>query len=74
LARAARPADGVMSDYQRVYLPEGMYFFTVVTFRRRRFLINDDVRATLREGIQFTRQTRPSEIIPWVQLPDHLHC
>jgi len=63
-----------MSNYRRVYIPGEMYFFTVVTFRRQRFLIDDDVRAALREGIQFTRQTRPFEIVAWVLLPDHLHC
>jgi putative transposase len=63
-----------MSDYRRVYIPGGLYFFTVVTFRRQRFLTDDDVRAALREGIQFTRQTKPFEIIAWVLLPDHLHC
>jgi hypothetical protein len=35
-----------------------MYFFTVVTFRRQRFLIDDDVRAALREGIQLTQPSR----------------
>jgi putative transposase len=74
LGRAARPTDIDMSNYRRVYLPGGMYFFTVVTYRRRRFLIDDDVRAALREGIQLTRQTKPFEIIAWVSLPDHLHC
>ncbi len=63
-----------MSNYRRVYIPGGMYFLTVVTFRRKRFLIDDDVRAALREGIQITRQTKPFEIVAWVQLPDHLHC
>jgi putative transposase len=63
-----------MSNYRRVYLPGGMYFFTVVTFRRQCFLIDDDVRAALREGIQFTRQTKPFEIVAWVLLPDHLNC
>ena len=74
MARAAHPTDGVVSNYRRVYIPGGMYFFTVVTFRRQRFLTDDDVRAALRKGIQFTRQTKPFEIVAWVQLPDHLHC
>jgi putative transposase len=63
-----------MSNYRRVYLPGGIYFFTVATFRRQRFLTDNDVRAALREGIQFTRQTKPFEIVAWVLLPDHLHC
>jgi len=70
----ARPTDDVMSNYRRVYIPGGMYFFTVVTFRRQRFLIDEDVRAALREGIQITRKTKPFEIVAWVLLPDHLHC
>jgi REP element-mobilizing transposase RayT len=74
LARAARTTDAVMSNYRRVYLPGGMNFFTVVTFRRQRFLTDNDVRAALREGIQFTRQTKPFEIVAWVLLLDHLHC
>ncbi|MFA5923118.1 MAG: transposase [Methylococcaceae bacterium] len=63
-----------MSNYRRVYLPGGMNFFTVVTFRRQRFLTDNDVRAVLREGIQLTRQTKPFEIVAWVLLLDHLHC
>jgi hypothetical protein len=53
VGRAARPTEVVMSNYRRVYLPGGMCFFTVVTFRRQRLLIDDNVRAALREGIQF---------------------
>lgn len=63
-----------MSNYLRVYVPGGLYFFTVVTLNRQNFLIDGDVRAALREGIQFTRKKKPFEIIAWVLLPDHLHC
>jgi putative transposase len=47
---------------------------SIFTFRRQRFLIDDDVRAALREGIQLTRQSKPFEIVAWVLLPDHMHC
>jgi putative transposase len=63
-----------MSNYRRVYFPGGLYFFTVVTFRRQCFLIDKDVRTALREGIQFARQSKPFEIVAWVLLPDYLHC
>jgi len=63
-----------MSHYRRVYVPGGLYFFTVKTFRNQHFLTDDDVRAALREGIQFTRQNKSFDIIAWVLLPNHLHC
>ena len=44
------------------------------SFVRQHFLINDDDRAALLVGFQITRQTKPFEIVAWVQLPDHLHC
>jgi putative transposase len=50
------------------------YFFTVVTFRRRRFLIEPQSRQILREAIKEVRQRYPFTIEAWVLLPDHLHC
>jgi putative transposase len=51
----------------------GSYFFTVVTFGRRPFLIDDHVRTALRQGIQEVRQSLPFSIDAWILLPDHLH-
>ncbi len=50
------------------------YFFTVVTYRRQRFLCDEPVRVALREAIQETRLSCPFVIDGWVLLPDHLHC
>jgi len=36
-------------------------------------LTNDQVRSTLREGIQEVRKTLPFTIEAWILLPDHLH-
>ncbi|MFM8333295.1 MAG: REP-associated tyrosine transposase [Candidatus Methylumidiphilus sp.] len=63
-----------MSHYRRDYTPGATYFFTVVTYRRRAFLCDDDVRAALRDAIQLTRVHYPFVIEAWVLLPDHLHC
>jgi putative transposase len=52
----------------------GTYFFTVVTFRRRKILCNDTVRSALRDAIQDTRMKHPFTIDAWALLPDHLHC
>jgi len=40
-----------MPYYRRANVAGGTYFFTVVTYRRRPFLIDNDVRRALREGI-----------------------
>ena len=37
-----------MSNYHRVYIPGGTYFFTLVTYNRLSFLTYKDARRTLR--------------------------
>jgi putative transposase len=63
-----------MSVYRRANVGGGTYFFTVVTFLRRRILCNDTVRSALRDAILNTRLKHPFTIDAWVLLPDHLHC
>jgi len=63
-----------MSNYRRLYANGGTYFFTVVTYRRQRFLCDEPCRRWLREAIIYTRQRYPFKIDAWVLLPDHLHC
>ncbi len=63
-----------MSNYRRAYTAGGTYFFTVVTYRRRKILCNDAVRIALRAGIQSVQQKHPFTIDGWVLLPNHLHC
>ena len=63
-----------MPRYRRAHSPGATYFFTVVTFRRRRFLCDEDVRTALRRATVKVRTTYPFTIDAWVLLPDHLHC
>jgi len=63
-----------MSNYRRADTPGACYFFTVVTFRRRDFLTDDDCRIWLRNAVIETRKPYPFTINAWVLLPDHLHC
>jgi putative transposase len=63
-----------MSWYRRNKTPSGTYFFTLVTYRRRRILTDDTCRQWLREAIQLTRRNRPFIIDAWVLMPDHMHC
>ncbi|MCA9110668.1 MAG: transposase [Planctomycetaceae bacterium] len=62
-----------MSQYRRNR--EGrVYFFTVVTDRRRPLLTSDLGRRALREAISETRLSLPFDITAIVLLPDHLHA
>jgi len=63
-----------MPNYRRSHVPGGTYFFTLVTYRRRKWLCTDIVRAALRETIVKIRATHPFKIDAFVLLPDHLHC
>ena len=63
-----------MSNYRRANTKGGTYFFTVVTYRRQKFLCNENVRKALRNGILDVQKNHPFVINAWVLLPDHLHC
>ena len=62
-----------MSRYCRANTSGATYFFTAVTYRRRGFLCDADVRIALREAITKVRSQYPFHIEAWVLLPDHLH-
>ena len=63
-----------MVNYRRAPHPGGTYFFTVVTYRRRKMLTLPESRYYLRQAIEQTRETHSLEIEAWVLLDDHLHC
>jgi len=62
-----------MSNYRRVWVPGGTYFFTVNLLERRRRLLVEHI-VELRAAFRATHATRPFEVIAIVILPDHLHC
>jgi putative transposase len=64
-----------MSNYRRVYVPGGSYFFTVVTERRARILGTDLARDLLRAAFRdcFERWP-PVRVDAMVMLRDHLHA
>ncbi|MDA7979531.1 MAG: transposase [Pirellulales bacterium] len=49
------------------------FFFTLVTFQRRRFLTTPVARAALRAAFRNVRAQRPFSVVAIVLLPDHLH-
>jgi putative transposase len=63
----------IMPEYRRAIIAGGTYFFTVTTQDRLPLLTSDEVRQTLREGLQEVRQSLPFIVEAWVLLPDHLH-
>jgi putative transposase len=63
-----------MPEYRRAFVPGGMFFFTVVTHGRRRFLCEERARFCLRRCFRDVQARRPFEIVAIVLLPDHLHC
>jgi putative transposase len=62
-----------MPNYRRNYVAGGTYFFTVVTYRRRRFLTSDLARTCLHEAFEKIREKWPFEVVAIVLLPDHWH-
>jgi putative transposase len=62
-----------MPNYIRAKFEGGYYFFTVVTYRRRKLFGSASARLYLRQAIQQTRTRRPFQTIALCLLPDHLH-
>jgi putative transposase len=62
-----------MANYRRYFVPGGTYFFTVVTYRRARFLCEPVAREILRIKLRDCKSRWPFDILAIVLLPDHLH-
>lgn len=63
-----------MPNYRRSQIAGGTYFFTVVTYRRRRLLTGELGRQCLRSAIEKVRLTYPFEMPASILLPEHLHA
>jgi putative transposase len=63
-----------MTNYRRADFEGGYYFFTVVTYKRRRFLTSELARGCLRAAWEQARQRDYFDIVALCLLPDHLHC
>jgi putative transposase len=55
-------------------LRRGIFFFTVVTHKRRSFLTEPIARKCLRTAWEKVRENRPFEVVALCLLPDHIHC
>jgi putative transposase len=63
-----------MSDYRRLYIPGGIYFFTLVTYRRLPIFADAGRVELLRRCLKEIKAKRPFDLLAAVVLPDHLHC
>jgi putative transposase len=63
-----------MPNYIRARFEGGYYFFTVVTYRRRKLFKTAAARTCLKQAINKTRARQPFETVALCLLPDHLHC
>ncbi len=62
-----------MPHYLRTWRPGGTFFFTVVTFGRRKILHYPKSRRFLGQAVNEVRRQFPFTMDAWVLMPDHLH-
>lgn len=62
-----------MPRYLRPKTLDGTFFFTVVTFDRRKILTLDISRQILSKAITEVQTQYPFSLEAWVLLPDHIH-
>jgi putative transposase len=60
--------------YRRAQTFGGTYFFTVMTFHRRKFLCEPENVEILRTAFRIVKAEHPFFIDALVLLPEHLHC
>ena len=63
-----------MSEYHRLFVKGGTYFFTVVTYNRQPILCNEHALIRLKAAFRHVRNRYPYWMDGLVVLPDHLHC
>lgn len=62
-----------MSNYRRLSIPGGTYFFTIVTYKRIPYFADIDNINKLRQAVATVEREMPFDIIGAVVLPDRLH-
>ena len=63
-----------MSNYRRLLMKGGTYFFTVVTYNRRPLLCEEYALNRLKAAFGYVKKSHPYQMEALVVLPDHLHC
>jgi putative transposase len=60
--------------YRRILVPGGTFFFTVITYRRRKLFSNHENISHLSHAIDKVQIAHPFKVIAQVVLPDHIHA
>ncbi len=60
--------------YRRSIAKGSTYFFTLVTFERKKILSTDDNVAIIREAFAHVAKRRPFATEAAIIMPDHIHC
>jgi putative transposase len=63
-----------MYEYRRWLVPGATYFFTVVTYERRRIFGSEEIVHLLGDVMRAVREALPFHTIAMAVLPDHIHC
>ncbi|NLN70694.1 MAG: transposase [Chloroflexi bacterium] len=62
-----------MPEYRRVLIPGGVYFFTLVTYERRKIFSSPIARKLFFKAVEHVHSYHPFTIIAYYLLPDHIH-
>ncbi len=60
-------------QYRRLYVKGGTYFFTLVTYERRKIFSETNSVSLLHNALRYTNDRHPFKIVAFVIMPDHLH-
>ncbi len=61
-------------QYRRSRTNGATYFFTVLTYKRKRILLKEDNVKIIKEAFKEIATKRPFKIDAFILLPDHIHC
>ena len=62
-----------MPNYRRNYVPGGTYFFTLVTFHRKKYFDTSERLDRLLSIIKQVQRSKPFDLIAYCLLTDHIH-
>lgn len=62
-----------MPEYRRTTIEGGSYFFTLVTYQRRKFFDQSFACSLLHDSISHIQKYHPFNMIAFCLLPDHVH-
>jgi len=62
-----------MPEYRRIYVPGGLYFFTLVTYQRKKIFSSPLAQSLFLNAVNHVRSYHPFTVVAYCLLPDHIH-